>query len=246
MRWYSLDLHIHSVLSPCSTWDMSPGKVIPKAKEIGLDMICITDHHSVRNFPAFCEAGKRLGIQVLSGIEVQSREEVHLLVYFKNYIEALRLEVLLRKHSPLFLDDTDTIKPQIVVNEEDMVKSIEKRLLMPSVNLSLEDIIALARRFETLIFLAHANRSSFSIFSQLGFIPPELDVDGVEISPRGKLKVKIPENLKVVCFSDAHALSDFEPYLTQLYLKNLNWEEIMILFKREGDRFIRRRYDVRT
>ncbi len=223
---------------------MSPRKIISKAKTMGLDMIGITDHHSIRNYPAFCEAGKKYDIQVLPGIEVQSREEVHLLIYFKNYLEALRFEVLLRKHLPVIFDDVDAVKPQIIVNEKDMVKSIEKRLLMPSVNLSLEEIISKAREYNTFILLAHVNRSSFSIFSQLGFIPPGLNIEGVEMSSHGTLKVKIPKHLKMVCFSDAHDISDLEPNLTQVYLNELNWEGLLYIFKTEEDRYIRRKYDV--
>lgn len=244
LRWYSIDLHIHSVLSPCSTWDMSPLKIISRAKEVNLDMISITDHNSLRNFPAFYEAGKKSGIMVLPGIEVQTKEEVHLLVYFKSYIEGLRFEVNLRKNSPLVYDSEDVIKPQLLVDEFDMVKSVEKRFLLISTNLSLEETIKIARRYETLIILAHINRSSFSIFSQLGFIPKGLDVDGVELSLKGKLKINIPENLNQVLFSDAHSLEEIQPNLTTVFLRDLNWDELKTLFKSSNCRNIRRKCDV--
>jgi len=85
LKWVGVDLHIHTILSPCGDWDMSPKKIVERAKEVGLSVMGITDHHMVENFPAVSYWGKRLGILVIPGMEIQTKEEVHVLALFKDY-----------------------------------------------------------------------------------------------------------------------------------------------------------------
>ena len=76
------DLHIHSCLSPCAQDDMTPANVVGMACVKGLDVIALTDHNSALNLPAAMAAGKAMGVQVIPGLEVTSREDVHVLAYF--------------------------------------------------------------------------------------------------------------------------------------------------------------------
>lgn len=46
MKWYKADLHIHSVLSPCGSLDMSPKNIVQSALDKELEIIAITDHNS--------------------------------------------------------------------------------------------------------------------------------------------------------------------------------------------------------
>ena len=48
MQAYKADLHIHTVLSPCGDLEMSPTNILARAKELGLDMIAISDHNTTR------------------------------------------------------------------------------------------------------------------------------------------------------------------------------------------------------
>ena len=56
------DLHIHTALSACAENIMSPGQILSKAKESGLDMIAITDHNASANIRAAVHFGEELGI----------------------------------------------------------------------------------------------------------------------------------------------------------------------------------------
>ncbi|MBT9164267.1 MAG: hypothetical protein DDT23_00259 [candidate division WS2 bacterium] len=243
LQWYNLDLHIHSVLSPCSTWDMSPKKVLMETRKKSLDMIGITDHHSVRNYPAFCEQGKLCGIRVIPAIEVQTKEEVHLLLYFRTYRQALRFEVEILKNSPSIIDEVSAIKPQCVVNQDDMVIKVEKRLLLFSVDLPLHSVIKLARTYETLVILAHINRPAFSIYSQLGFLPPDIDIDGVEIYNYRNSELLIPHNVGIIYGSDAHDLPAIGRFVTQAWVNEPTWEELRLALRNIGGRLLRRKDD---
>lgn len=49
MPVYNCDLHIHSVLSPCAGLEMSSRNIVGRAREVGLDIIAITDHNMAEN-----------------------------------------------------------------------------------------------------------------------------------------------------------------------------------------------------
>ena len=70
------DLHMHTVLSPCGDLDMSPANIIRIARQKGLDMIGITDHNSTRQASIIRDLGKEHGIQVLTGVEITTQEEM--------------------------------------------------------------------------------------------------------------------------------------------------------------------------
>ncbi|HUS52117.1 MAG TPA: PHP domain-containing protein [Candidatus Bathyarchaeia archaeon] len=81
MRRKIIDLQIHTT---GSDGVFSPAKVVEKARINGLAAIAITDHDSVAGLDEGMEAGKRLGIEVVPGIEFtcyQGKEEIHVLGY---------------------------------------------------------------------------------------------------------------------------------------------------------------------
>ena len=75
------DLHLHSCLSPCAEDDMTPWNMVGMAKIKGLDVIAITDHNAVLNAEDAMAAGREYGVEVIPGMEITSREEVHMLAY---------------------------------------------------------------------------------------------------------------------------------------------------------------------
>ena len=71
------DLHIHTALSPCGDNDMTPCNIVGLAALCGSDVIAVTDHNSALNCAAVEKAGREAGIIVLSGMELETAEEVH-------------------------------------------------------------------------------------------------------------------------------------------------------------------------
>jgi len=92
-----IDLHIHSTASDGS---LSPTEVVRLAKERGLKAIALTDHDTVDGVAEAVAAGKRVGLEVVPGIEISARfpdGTMHILGYFVNYTSgrlADRLAVL--------------------------------------------------------------------------------------------------------------------------------------------------------
>src|ERR1044071_3535260 len=84
MKKFRADLHVHTVLSPCADVAMIPPLIVQKALEHNIDLIAITDHNSSANVRAVQMAAKGTALKVLPGMEVQSREDVHLLTLFQD------------------------------------------------------------------------------------------------------------------------------------------------------------------
>ena len=72
---YAYDLHIHSCLSPCGSLDMTPNNIVNMSKIKGLDIIAVTDHNACDHVRTVYELGQQLGLLVLPGMEVQTKEE---------------------------------------------------------------------------------------------------------------------------------------------------------------------------
>lgn len=76
-----IDLHLHTTHSDGS---FSPAAVLEFAKAAGVTALAITDHDIVAGIPEAIEAGSRLGIEVIPGVEISSRHgesELHILGY---------------------------------------------------------------------------------------------------------------------------------------------------------------------
>ncbi len=76
------DLHLHSHYSDGS---FSPAEVIQKCKDRGVEIVSLTDHENTGGILEAKEAGDKLGIRVIPGIELASDfqgGEHHILGYF--------------------------------------------------------------------------------------------------------------------------------------------------------------------
>jgi hypothetical protein len=85
------------------------------------------------------------------------------------------------------------------------------------------------------------DRPSFSVPSQLGFIPPDLEVDALEISRPDKWEAgdqEIPgtEEFSIVSFSDAHFMSDVGRVSTRFLMESPNFDEMRMALLGESGR----------
>lgn len=74
------DLHTHST---ASDGQYTPTEVVCKAKEIGIELLALTDHDTLDGLHEACDAGKQCGLTVLRGVELGAAEyrQLHLLGY---------------------------------------------------------------------------------------------------------------------------------------------------------------------
>lgn len=88
------DLHTHTTHSDGA---LSPYDLISKAKDAGLPIISITDHDSVSALEEAVEIGKKLGVEIIAGMELSTTfndQEIHILGYFVDYHSKTLLDAL--------------------------------------------------------------------------------------------------------------------------------------------------------
>lgn len=243
VRAYRADLHIHTCLSPCGSLDMSPRAIVREAKKKGLEIIAICDHNSAENVLPAQKMGEREGITVLAGMEVTSQEEVHILALFDTAEGVNRLQEIVYEHLLPGENDEDTFGPQVVVNEEDEVVGMNTRLLIGATELSINTLVDTALKLGSVVIASHVDRESFSLLGHLGFIPDDVRLHALEISPhttREQAKATFPQIIgyPLVTFSDAHSLEDIGKTSTCFFLEEPTLREIAMALRGEEGRGI--------
>lgn len=77
-----IDLHLHST---CSDGTFTPEEVVRRAAATGLSVISLTDHDSTSGLSAAQEEGRKLGVEVIPGVELSTLvdgKDLHILGYF--------------------------------------------------------------------------------------------------------------------------------------------------------------------
>ena len=202
------DLHIHSCLSPCADDDMTPWNLVGMARVKGLDVIALTDHNTALNTPEATAAGEAYGVQVIPGMEVTSREEVHMLGYFPSVREAAGEEVY--AHLPQVQNQPALFGNQIIMGAEDTPSGTLEKLLINATDLNVEEVCALIRAHGGVPVPAHINRGSNGMIGALGLMPflPEYPV--VEVYPGVDCPAYAVKGRFVLHSSDAHRLEDLQ------------------------------------
>ena len=209
------DLHIHSCLSPCANDDMTPANICGMAVLKGLQMIAVTDHNSARNLPAVKACCDAYGLLMIPGMEITTREEVHLLGYFETVEQALDFSEFLRPHMPPKKNKPQFFGNQYVMDDDDNIIAEEDELLIGASDLRLAELTRIIRERGGVPVPAHINRGSNGLLINLGMMPEELGFTAVEVW-RALPCAHTPQAGKVILHSsDAHNLGDIlEPEIT--------------------------------
>lgn len=213
LRPYAADLHVHTVASACAEVEMIPPLIVRRAVELGLDCIAIADHHTVENVAAVQQAARPYGLAVLPGMEVQTREEVHVLCLFDDLEAAWKWQDVVWAHLPDLPNREEFFGSQLVVDAEGEYVRTNRRLLQVSADLGFEEVVRRVAEAGGLAIPAHVDRESFSLLANLGMVPPGAGVVAVEISrwltPQ-EARRRFPQlaGLPLVQSGDAHRLGE--------------------------------------
>lgn len=231
MKSFRTDLHIHTVLSPCGDLEMSPACIVSLACKRGLDIIGITDHNSTKQCQLVSKLGRRLGLTVIAGCEMTSREEVHCLGFFEDFDALSEFQDYLDQHLTFILNDSDLFGYQLVVDEGENILEEQENYLGTSLDVSIEEVEQKVHELSGIFIPAHIDRPRNSLYSQLGFFPPELKVDALQISKLAdenvvREKYKISSDITLVKFSDAHYPEDLGKTFTIFEMEEPSFEEL--------------------
>lgn len=244
MKVFRADLHTHTVLSPCGDLEMSPVNIVRVAKERGLDILGITDHNSTLHAVLIKQLAEKEGIMVMMGVEVTTKEEVHCLCFFEKEKQLAEFQTYLNNYLPKIPNNIQKFGYQVVVNEEEEIVQEIDNLLILALNQGINEVEQKVHELKGLFIPAHINKSINSVISQLGFLPPDLKVDALEISMHTTKKEFISKNnyLKGYNFiqsSDAHYIDNIGNVCTIFFMEELSFIEVRKAFKMEDGRKIK-------
>lgn len=218
------DFHIHSDLSPCGDKDMTPNNIVNMAYVKGLNMISVTDHNTIENYKAVEKVAQGLGVLVIPGIEINTKEEVHILSYFKDYSSAKAVSDLIYDSLPNIPNKSDIFGEQNIYNENDEVIGKLDKLLISASKYTLGEIYTIVNKYNGVLVPAHINKKSNGILGVLGFFPTDVNFDFIEISNSHELSErnkKMIMNYKKLVNSDAHILENISEPINYIDLDKL-------------------------
>ena len=243
MKEYRADLHIHTVLSPCGSLDMSPALIVKKAAEKKLDIIGITDHNSTLHCKLVEQLAQEAGIFVLKGAEVTTSEEIHCLAFFEKTEELDTFQRFMEERLPDIRNNTDLFGYQVTVDEDEKITGEVEKLLITGLHAGIDEVAGKVRSLNGIFIPAHVNREKFGIIHQIGFIPEDLDYDGLELSRHISVKnfTRLHPELTTKTFirsSDAHFPDEIGTTCTYFRLKEKSFEEIRLALHKMNERGI--------
>lgn len=206
------DLHIHSALSACAENELSPGLVLELARRQGLAVIAITDHNAIAHAVEACRRAPAVPA-VIPGVELTSREEVHLLAYFPTAGRLASFWAGVRRLLPRRENRPDIFGSQVRYNHRDELVGTDGRLRQQALDIGLEALVARVHRSGGLAVPAHVDRRAFGLLAQLGYVDRRSPYDGLEVSRhhwhRARLRLGCRGwGFPLLAGSDSHAPDD--------------------------------------
>lgn len=235
MKKYRADLHIHTLLSPCASLEMSPALIVKEAAEKKLDIIAITDHnHTAHNSITRTMAAEK-GIHLLFGVELNSAEEIHCLAYFDSHARMEQMQAFIDKKINKIKNEPRLMGYQPVIDNKERIVTEIEHSLYGSLNAGIEELCDTVHELGGIFVPAHIDRPHNSIYSQLGLFPENIKPDALEISfarDSSEIRSEHPEleNIPFIKSSDAHYPGNIGRGTTLLRMEDMLMEEIKMAF----------------
>lgn len=147
---------------------------------------------------------------------------------FPSIEAAEEMEKILRDSCPPLKNRPEIFGNQYYMNENDEVIGEEERLLVTASGLDVYDVVKKVGALGGVAYPAHIDRTSYSILSNLGFIPPDLKVGTVEITAKNREAMQAEySNYNIITSSDAHYLGDISERRYSLDISTKNCAEFL-------------------
>lgn len=206
-----VDLHVHTVLSPCGELEMGAPEIAEACREAGISLVAVTDHNASDNVPAVMEASGGNPV-VIPGMEVQSAEDIHVVVLFPDMEAAESYQCWLWKRMPRRGNRPEIFGDQLIIDSKNAILGEQETLLIQGAGYSVDEVASEACGRGYLVVLAHVDRPFFSYESVLGPVPEDFPCHALELSAAvnrssfGSWKKRYPRRL-FLRSSDSHRLS---------------------------------------
>jgi len=221
---------------------MVPEQVVPKifSFDLGVEVFSITDHNAGANCRAFAAAAQAKKLLFIPGIELQSSEEIHLLGYFPSLaaLEGFCAKVVGEGLMVGLKNDPERFGHQHLLDGSGkLIGEAEAMLCMP-LTLTVDELVDRIHDHGGIAAAAHLDRG-FSVISQLGFIPPQLELDAVEVRELAKVdQIRATylqgRELNVISSSDSHHLDLIPKPKMKLWVPRADIASCLACIKGEG------------
>ncbi len=226
------DLHLHSCLSPCGDNESTPGNIVGMAFIKQLDVIALTDHNTCKNCKAAMAIGEQYGVTVIPGMELTTAEEVHVVCLFHNLEDAMAFDAYVEKRILPIPNNPKAFGDQFICDENDEVVGTFPTLLISATDISFDKVDDVLKEFNGVMIPAHIDKNSFSLTSNLGFVPPGSTFKCFELADMSNLHILQNENpylktCNVITDSDAHYIEKINEAVNTLYAKSNTIDDIL-------------------
>jgi predicted metal-dependent phosphoesterase TrpH len=221
---------------------MHPSAIARAAAQAGLDGVVICDHNAADNVAAAGRAARAAGCVAVPGMEITTEEEVHLVALLPDaaaagVLHARVAAALPGRNAPAAFGE------QVIANEHAEVLGFNESLLAGATSWSVGRAAEEIHRAGGLAIAAHVDRERFGMVGQLGFVPPDLALDAIEVSAAtaydaGRRRFAEPLGLPAVAGSDAHQPGAIGRALTYLHLDHAETAEVHRAIRSEGGRAV--------
>ena len=149
-----------------------------------------------------------MNVVLLPGMELTTREEAHMLCYFRTVEACVAFGEEIYKHLPPVPNNEKFFGRQQVMNAQDEEIAVEERLLISALDLSFEECAQAIHQAGGLCVPAHINRGSNGVLNALGFLPSGAQYDALEISRKVAMPPVELGGYRLLESSDAHYLEN--------------------------------------
>ncbi len=230
MKRFCADLHVHTCLSPCGDLSMDPREVVERALLRGVELMAICDHNSTGNCAAVMEAARGKALCVLPGCEICTAEEIHLLALFEDMAGAHGVQGYLDAHLT-GVNAPEIFGYQIEADAQGCFTAECTDFLIGALDEGVEAVAEAVKDHGGVVICAHIDRRSFSVISQLGFMPVDLVPDAVEMTLPG-IQGGFPQShaagFPVITASDAHFPWDVGRWTTIFKMNDPSFHELAL------------------
>ena len=203
---------------------MSPRAIVDAALAVELDLIAVTDHNTAAMTPVVEQVARDKGLAYLYGLELHTREDVHLLAYFDDEATCLAFSDEIYALLPDGYEDPYGLGEQVQVDAEENILRYEPKFLVNGLDLSFADATRRINDLGGLAVPAHIDREFFGVLSQMGKLPEGLEFPIIEV--RGESSPEICGDAAVLRTSDAHFLNGIGTRVTYITVEELTISEL--------------------
>ena len=240
---FRVDLHLHTVLSPCGELEMGAPEIVAACRKEGVALCAVTDHNAADNAPAVSAAAEGNPV-VIPGMEVQSAEDIHMVVLFPDMETARSFQDWLWLEMPPILNKPEVFGEQLIIDGENQILGEQEILLVQGAGYGADVIAAEALDRGCLVIPAHLNRPSFSYEAVLGPLPDDFPCTALELSSAvtreafRDWRIRYPHRV-FVRSSDAHRLRDIsKDRCTVMMLESPSFSELALALKGQEGRSV--------